>query len=159
MKAVIDRLVLENEKLKVELHFFKEKASNSDSPCDKCNKTIIINSDISLHEEDHRTIPQLDGELISKVESHHKVKIVYISKNVKDAPNEFEKFYLNDLPPFKENTIEYIEDESGDIYDGYDHCYNKGYHLKFVFKIIVNRKKWRPRYMLMLWMNFLFWTN
>ena len=68
------------------------------------------------------------------------MKIVYISKNINDALNELEKYYLNDLPPFKEDTIEYIEDESGDVYDAYDHCYNQGYHLKFVFKIIVNKK-------------------
>ena len=75
-----------------------------------------------------------------EVESHHEVKIVFLSKTLDDAHTELKNYYLNDMSPFNEYTLEYIEGESGGIYKRYDHCYNKGDHREFVFKILIDKK-------------------
>ena len=137
----INKLIVENEKLKEDLEDIKEKVIyHSYSTCDPCNTAIISSGHILIHDEKCHDIPPLDGELNSEVESHHKVKVVFISKNLEDAQMELEKYYLNDLPPFNEDTLEYIEEESGDIYEGCDHAYNKGDHRKFVFNIYIDKK-------------------
>ena len=81
---------------------------------------------------------QIDGNdsILDEKENENpgKVKITFIAIDKEDAESDIRDYYL---PELSKDTFEisFHEDESGEIYDGTDHCYNDGNYRKYVFSL------------------------
>ena len=86
----------------------------------------------------HKNIIQVDG--IDDTATGTEVEITFVSESLEDAKKEFETYYWNELPPMYYETFQYIEAKSGELYTGFDGCYNKGEHKEFVFTLFLDKK-------------------
>ena len=67
------------------------------------------------------------------------LKILMIwRQNFEKARDEFIEYYIRDVA--SASDINYIESESGKIYDGPDWCYNKGDNFEYIFEFYVDKK-------------------
>ena len=53
---------------------------------------------------------------------------------------QLREFYIGELESNYSEDIKIIENESGDIYDGDDGCYNNGEFRKYTYTFIISNK-------------------
>ena len=128
LKEKFDNLTNMVECLRKEIQYIKEENI-------KLKKEIEMNSFHVSEDND----PQLDDHIGDIHNSFHEVKIVYVSESVEEAVSEITNYYIDKLPPINENTIEHVNDESGRVYTGPDHWYNKGKHKEYVFNLLIDK--------------------
>ena len=142
MKMHISNIMNENCELKKFLETEKNDSAQ-DFKCDKCNfKGKNVNG-LKVHKSlKHKNIIQVDGNIDTtfdtentedKNQNKHVLKAVFIGEDAISAEAELREFYISELICNYSEDILLLEDESGDIYDGFDHCYNKGGFKKYTF--------------------------
>ena len=98
---------------------------------------------LSVHISKKHKVIQVDGnDTITNDEEdrEHLIRVTFIGESLEKSKEEFIKYYICDLTPANIEPLQFIESESGNIYKGSDHCYNKGDHFEYVFEFHVDKK-------------------
>ena len=106
--------------------------------CNCCSFIAKTENGLKIHtRKKHKQFVQLDGNVSSEdldeSSADNLLKVVFIGEDEVSAEAELRQYYIGEVAfDYSENII-LIEEESGDIYDGTDHCYNNGKFKKYTF--------------------------
>ena len=111
--------------------------------CSDCDFVSKSKSGLTTHIKRKHKIPQIDGSsniTDDEGETNYTIKVTFVSETMENAKQDLLNYYVCDLTPVHSDSFQFLEKESGTIYEGQDHCYNKGDHKEYVFIFDVDKK-------------------